>query len=289
MSFEEVFMKKSVVITTDSVCDLPQDLLQRFQVQMIPLTVTEGEHSYKDGAGITPDDIYRIYDEQKILPKTSAISPQEFTDFFTPILAEGSEVVHIDISAACSASYQNACIAAGELEGVYPVDSKHLTAGQGLLVIEACRLRDEGLSAREIAERLTDARERIFTSFVVDTLEFLWKGGRCSGLTALGANLLQVHPCLELREGEIKVARKYRGAMPKVYAQYIRDALGREGIDLRMGFLVHSGRIPQEELEQLRREILERVPFAELPIVQVGCTVTSHAGPGAMGVIFAMK
>ena len=282
-------MSKNVVITTDSVCDMPQELLERYQVRMIPLTVTEGDRSYKDGTDITPDDIYRIYEEQQILPKTSAISPQEFTDFFAPIVDAGSEVVHIDISAACSASYQNACIAAGELEGVYPVDSLHLTLGQGLLVIEACRLRDQGLGAQEIAQRLLAYRDKIVTSFVVDTLEFLWKGGRCSGITALGANLLQVHPCLELREGEIKVARKYRGAMPKVYAQYIRDLLSREGIDTRMAFLVHSGRIPQEELEQLRREILELVPFAEVPVIQVGCTVTSHAGPGAMGVIFAME
>ena len=282
-------MSKNVVITTDSVCDMPQELLERYQVRMIPLTVTEGDRSYKDGTDITPDDIYRIYEEQQILPKTSAISPQEFTDFFAPIVDAGSEVVHIDISAACSASYQNACIAAGELEGVYPVDSLHLTLGQGLLVIEACRLRDQGLGAQEIAQRLLAYRDKIVTSFVVDTLEFLWKGGRCSGITALGANLLQVHPCLELREGEIKVARKYRGAMTRVYAQYIRDLLSREGIDTRMAFLVHSGRIPQEELEQLRREILELVPFEEVPIIQVGCTVTSHAGPGAMGVIFATR
>ena len=282
-------MSKNVVITTDSVCDMPQELLERYQVRMIPLTVTEGDRSYKDGTDITPDDIYRIYEEQQILPKTSAISPQEFTDFFAPIVDAGSEVVHIDISAACSASYQNACIAAGELVGVYPVDSLHLTLGQGLLVIEACRLRDQGLGAQEIAQRLLAYRDKIVTSFVVDTLEFLWKGGRCSGITALGANLLQVHPCLELREGEIKVARKYRGAMTRVYAQYIRDLLSREGIDTRMAFLVHSGRIPQEELEQLRREILELVPFAEVPVIQVGCTVTSHAGPGAMGVIFAME
>ena len=282
-------MKKNVIITTDSVCDMPPDLLDRYQVRMIPLTINEGDHSYKDGVDITPDDIYDIYDRQNLLPKTSAISPQEFTDFFTPLVANGNEVVHIDISAACSATYQNACMAASELEGVYPVDSLHLTVGQGLLVIEACRLRDEGLSAREIAAQLPAYRDKIVTSFVVDTLEFLWKGGRCSGLTAFGANLLQVRPCLELREGEIKVARKYRGTMQKVYTQYIRDYLSRENIDTRMGFLVHSGRIPQEALEQLRQLILELVPFAEVPIVRAGCTVTSHCGPATIGVIFATK
>ena len=282
-------MKKNVIITTDSVCDMPKELLERYQVRMIPLTISEGDHSYKDGVDFTPDDIYELYDSQHLLPKTSAISPQEFIDFFTPLTQDGSEVVHIDISSACSATYQNACMAASELEGVYPVDSLHLTLGQGLLVIEACRLRDAGLSAREIAEQLPAYREKIVTSFVVDTLEYLWKGGRCSGLTAFGANLLQVRPCLELLEGEIKVARKYRGTMQKVYTQYIRDYLSRENIDTRMGFLVHSGRISQETLDQLRQLILELVPFSEVPIVRAGCTVTSHCGPGTIGVIFASK
>ena len=282
-------MKKNVIITTDSVCDMPKELLERYQVRMIPLTISEGDHSYKDGVDFTPDDIYELYDSQHLLPKTSAISPQEFIDFFTPLTQDGSEVVHIDISSACSATYQNACMAASELEGVFPVDSLHLTLGHGLLVIEACRLRDAGLSAREIAEQLPAYREKIVTSFVVDTLEYLWKGGRCSGLTAFGANLLQVRPCLELREGEIKVARKYRGTMQKVYTQYIRDYLSRENIDTRMGFLVHSGRISQETLDQLRQLILELVPFSEVPIVRAGCTVTSHCGPGTIGVIFASK
>ena len=282
-------MKKNVIITTDSVCDMPKELLERYQVRMIPLTISEGDHSYKDGVDFTPDDIYELYDSQHLLPKTSAISPQEFVDFFTPLTQDGSEVVHIDISSACSATYQNACMAASELDGVFPVDSLHLTLGQGLLVIEACRLRDAGLSAREIAEQLPAYREKIVTSFVVDTLEYLWKGGRCSGLTAFGANLLQVRPCLELREGEIKVARKYRGTMQKVYTQYIRDYLSRENIDTRMGFLVHSGRISQETLDQLRQLILELVPFSEVPIVRAGCTVTSHCGPGTIGVIFASK
>ena len=282
-------MSKNVIITTDSVCDMPADLLERYQVKMIPLTINEGDRSYKDGVDITPDDIYAVYDQQHILPKTSAISPQEFTDFFAPLVDAGCEVVHIDISAACSATYQNACMAAKELTGVYPVDSRHLTMGQGMLVIEACRLRDAGLSASEISQRLLSYREKISTSFIVETLEFLWKGGRCSGLTALGANLLQVRPCLEMREGEIKVARKYRGAMSRVYGQYIRDSLNQAGIDMRMAFLVHSGRIPQEDLEQLRQLILELVPFEEISIVRAGCTVTSHCGPATIGIIFAVE
>ena len=286
---EENNMSKPVIITTDSVCDMPQELLQRCQVRMIPLTVIEGDRSYKDGMDITPDDIYSTYDRENILPKTAAISPQEFLDFFTPLAQAGYEVVHIDISSALSGTYQNACMAADELEGVYPVDSHHLSLGQGLLVMEACRLRDQGLSAKEIAREVEDYSQKIVTTFVIDTLEYLWKGGRCSGVTALGANLLHIRPCLELRDGEIKVARKYRGTMHKVYTQYIQDMLATEGVDTKFGVLVHSGRIEPSELEELRQLALDLVPFQELPIVQAGCTVSSHCGPGTIGIIFARQ
>ena len=282
-------MSKPVIITTDSVCDMPQEMLQRYQVRMIPLTVIEGDRSYKDGVSITPDLIYDTYDRENLLPKTAAISPQEFLDFFTPLVESGAEIVHIDISAPLSGTYQNACMAADELEGVYPVDSHHLSLGQGLLVIEACRLRDLGLGAAEIARRLEDYSQKIVTTFVIDTLEYLWKGGRCSGVTALGANLLHIRPCLELRDGEIKVARKYRGTMSKVYAQYIQDMLSTEDIDPKLGILVHSGRVDQSELEQLRQLALRLVPFQEVPIVQAGCTVSSHCGPATIGFIFARR
>lgn len=282
-------MSKPVIITSDSVCDMSPEMLQHYQVRMIPLTVNEGDRSFKDGVNITPDDIYNTYDRENLLPKTAAISPQEFLDFFTPMVQDGYEVVHIDISAPLSGTYQNACIAADELDGVYPIDSHHLTLGQGLLVIEACRLRDQGLSAREIAQRMEDYSQKIVTTFVVDTLEYLWKGGRCSGVTALGANLLHIRPCLELRDGEIKVARKYRGTMHKVYTQYIQDMMATESIDTRLGILVHSGRIDPSELEELRQLVLSLVPFQELPIVQAGCTVSSHCGPATLGIIFAKQ
>lgn len=282
-------MSKPVIITTDSVCDMPPEMLQRYQVQMIPLTVNEGDRSYKDGVSITPDDLYNTYDREGILPKTAAISPQEFLDFFAPMVESGAEIVHIDISAPLSGTYQNACMAADELGSIYPVDSHHLTLGQGLLVIEACRLRDQGLGAAEIAQKLEAYSQKIVTTFVIDTLEYLWKGGRCSGVTAFGANLLHIRPCLELRDGEIKVARKYRGTMFKVYAQYIQDMLATENIDTRLGILVHSGRIEQSELEQLRQLALDLVPFQELPIVRAGCTVSSHCGPGTIGIIFAKQ
>ncbi len=280
---------KPVILTADSTCDASPELKERFQIRTVPLTIIEGDASYLDGVDFQPDQIYEAYRREGILPKTSAVSPQEFLEFFRPLVEAGYEVVHVDISAKLSATYQNACIAAGELEGVYPIDSTHLSTSSFLLLREAARLRDAGQSAGEIAARLERFKEKIVTSFVVDTLEFIWKGGRCSGVAALGANLLHIKPCLEIREGELKVGKKYRGSIEKVYDQYIRDLLRRDDIDLRAATITHSGGISQETLDHLRQLVLELAPFEELYTLRAGCTITSHCGPATMGVLFATR
>ena len=282
-------MSKPVIITADSTCDLSDELKEQLHVQVLPLTVMEGDQAYKDGVDITPAQIYDAYRQKGQLPKTAAISPQEFTDFFTPMVEKGYEVVHLDISAKLSGSYQNACIAGMELEGIYPVDTTHLSVGMVLMLLEACRLRDEGRSAKEIADYLNSYREKVRTSFVVDTLEFIWKGGRCSGVTALGANLLHIKPCLEMHDGELKVGHKYRGAMRKVYAQYIRDKLTAGDVDPHAAILVNSGEISQEVLEELEALLKELVPFEIFLTAQAGCTVCSHCGPGTVGIFYAVK
>ena len=278
---------KPVMITSDSVCDLSEEYLNCFDIKVIPLTVVLGDKAYQDGLDINPDLIYRRYREEGILPKTAAVSPQEFLDFFGPMVEAGYEVVHLDISSKLSGTYQNACIAASELGSVHVIDSRHLSTGMALILFEACRLRKEGKSAREIAEALESYKEKVVTSFVVDTLEFIWKGGRCSGVTALGANLLHIKPCLEMRDGELKVGQKYRGAMARVYRQYIQDLLKREGIDTRTAILTHSGEVSEETLEELRTLIRSLVPFRELYTMRAGCTVSSHCGPGTLGLLIA--
>ena len=280
---------KPVILTSDSVCDLPEELCRELGVKVIPLTVVEDEETFKDGLDITPDQIYERYEKEGLLPKTTAISPQEFLDFFGPLVEEGYEVVHLDISAKLSGTYQNACIAAGELEGIYVIDTCHLSTSMGLMLMEGARLRDEGRGAQEIAQHLEAFKEKLVTTFVVDNLEFIWKGGRCSGVTALGANLLKIRPCLGMQEGELKVGKKYRGSMEKVYEQYVRDVLKVQNIDTRAAILTHSGGVPEETLDQLKAMIRELVPFEKVYTMRAGCTVSSHCGPGTLGVLFALR
>ena len=195
-------MPKPVVITADTTCDLSEELKARFAIHTIPLTIQLGEQSYLDGIEFTTADIYTRYRADGTLPKTAAPGIQQFTDFFTEILDTGAEIVHLDISSELSGSFNNACIAASELEGVHVVDSRSLCTGVGLLCIEGAECRDRGMSAAEIAEHLRGMTDKVDTSFVLDTLEFMWKGGRCTGVAALGANLLHLKPGLEMRDGK---------------------------------------------------------------------------------------
>ena len=282
-------MPKPVVITADSTCDLPQELKERYDIRTIPLTILLGDESYLDGVGFTAQDIYTRYHEDGTLPKTSAPGIQQFLDFFTPILEEGCEIVHLDISAELSSSYNNACIAASELGGVHVVDSRMLCTGIALLAIEGVECRDRGMSAGEIAEHLRTLTEKVDTSFVLDTLEFMWKGGRCSAVSALGATLLRLKPALEMKDGKLSIYKKYRGSIQSVYRQYVKERLA--SVEFRPGhiFLTDSGEVPEETLRELRDIIREAVPDAEIHSAKAGCTITSHCGPKTLGVLFIRK
>ena len=282
-------MTKPVAITTDSTCDLSPELLERFDIRVIPLTILLGEDSYLDGADITAHDIYARYRVDGTLPKTSAPGIQQFTDFFTQILETGCEIVHLDISAELSSSYNNACIAASELEGVYTVDSRMLGTGLGLLTIEGAECRDRGMSAAEIAEHLRELTEKVDTSFVLDTLEFMWKGGRCSAVAALGANLLRLRPALEMRDGKLSVYKKYRGSMQSVYRQYVTERLASAEIRPGHVFVYNSGEVEDETLREINEIVREAVPGAVVHNTLAGCTVASHCGPKTLAVMFIRK
>ena len=279
-------MSKPVMITADSTCDLSPELLERFQIKTIPLTIQLGDDSFLDGEGFTPELMYARYHQDGTLPKTSACSIQQFFDFFSQFTAAGYEVVHLDISSELSCSYANARLAAQELEGVYPVDSQMLSTGVGLLAIEGAECRDKGMRAEEIARHLDALKDKVDTSFVLDTLEFMWKGGRCSAVASLGANLLKLKPALEMKEGKLGVYKKYRGSITAVYQQYIRERLAGKRVRPGHVFITESGEIEAATLAQLDNLVRELIPVKEIHHTTAGCTVSSHCGPKTLGVLF---
>ena len=279
-------MNKPVIITADSTCDLSPELCSRFQIQVIPLTITLGEATFLDGESFTPADMYARYREDGTLPKTSAPSVQSFLDFFRPFVEQGFEVVHLDISSELSGSFNAARLAASELNGVYVIDSMMLSTGVGLLAIEAAECRDQGMSAFDIAVHLSDLRSNVSTSFVLDTLEFMWKGGRCTGVTAFGANLLKIKPGLEMRNGKLEVCKKYRGNINHVYQQYITERLSGKKVRPGHVFLTESGEVDPAVLKDLEVLVKQLTGCKEIHHTVAGCTVSSHCGPKTLGVLF---
>lgn len=279
-------MSKPVCITADSTCDLTRELLDRFQIKTVPLHVILGEENYLDGVDFTQEMIFDRYAKDKTLPRTAAVSPQEFTSFFTPLVEAGYEVVHLDISSELSGTYQNAMIAAAELEGVYPIDTRKLTTGIGQMLLAACKMRDEGKDAATIAQAMVDLIPKVNVSFVIDTLEYMWKGGRCTGVTAFGANLLNLKPCIEMREGKLEVCKKYRGNILKVYEKYITDRMTGKKIRPDYFFVTTSNALTPEQQKNLSALIRNIAPIQEIFYTRTGCTVTSHCGPGTLGILF---
>ncbi len=282
-------MSKPVIISADSTCDLPREFVERHDIRIIPLTVLLGEESYFDDESFNAGMIYEYYKKTGNLPKTSAPSVQQFIDFFAPLVEAGYEIVHLDISAELSSTFSSGCIAASEFEGVYNIDSRSLCTGISLLLLEAVRCRDEGMCAADIAAYIESIKENVETSFVIDTLEFLWKGGRCSGVAALGANMLKLRPAIAMKDGKLDVYKKYRGNMQNVFKQYARETLSGKDFAGRYISLVDSGDVSEQSIEAVKEIIRELAPGQEIICSRAGCTISSHCGPGAMGVIFLRK
>lgn len=283
---DELPMSKPVIITADSTCDLSQELLERYGIKTLPLTILLGEESFYDGEGFAPEQMYERYRLDGTLPKTSAPGLQQITEFFSRFTEQGFEVVHLDISSELSSTYNNARIAALELGGVYPVDSRMLSNGIGLLAIEGAECRDRGMSAAEIAEHLASLTGKVDTSFVLDTLEFMWKGGRCSGVAALGANLLKLKPALEMRDGRLEVYKKYRGSIENVYRQYVRERLAGKSVRPGHFFITNSGEVDEAVMTSLDALVRELIPVQEIHHATAGCTISSHCGPKCFGILF---
>ena len=278
-----------IMITCDSTADLTKELYEQFEATVVPMGVNLGDEFRRDGLNITISDIFEYVAASGQLPKTSAVSVGEYDDVFRPLVEQGYEVVHVSLSSSLSSSHQNACLAAEELGSVYVVDSKSLSTGIGHLVLLGRELAASGMSAAEVAAALEQLREKLDVSFVLQTLEYLHKGGRCSGVAAFGANLMKLRPEIEVVGGKMQVGRKYRGNMEKTVLAYIRGRLeGREDIRLDRIFITHSG-CPQEIVEKAEALVRELHPFQEVIVTTAGSTITSHCGPDCLGVLFLKK
>lgn len=282
-------MSKKVMITADSTCDLSPELIEKLNVAISPLGITMGDKTYTDGVDVQPDDLFDYFKETGELAKTSAVSVGSYLDFFSKYVDEGYEVVHLSLGANISSSHQNSKIAAADLGGVYPVDTKSLCTGSALLVMKACDMRDAGMPADVIAAEIEAMRDKVHTTFIIDTLNYLAKGGRCSSVVALGANLLSIKPSLEMKNGVIGVSKKYRGKLEIAQKQYIRDQLmDNDSVDLSRVFISHSG-ISDERIEEIKKQVLSYADFKEVYITRAGCTISAHCGPKTIGVLFMKK
>ena len=284
-------MAKPIVLCADSTCDLGDTLRERYHVHYYPFHVISDGVMHADGVDLTPDDIYRVYKEKHILPKTAAINAAEYQAFWTPFVEQGCDVIHITLGSGLSTAYNNCRMAADEMEGVFAVDSRNLSTGSGLLVIEAAERISAGMAAQDIAAELNEVASRCHASFVIDTLEFLHKGGRCSALARLGANLLSLKPCIEVdnTDGRMSVGKKYRGTLDKALAQYVKDRLaGRDDLKLDRVFITHSG-ISEERIAMVRELVQQYADFHEIFVTRAGCTISAHCGPNTLGVLFMTK
>lgn len=282
-------MNKQIIISSDSTCDLSKELVDRYQIRIQPMGISLGDQIYRDGVDITPDMIYAHHEKTGQLPKTSAINVVEDLEYFEELTKDGSAVIHFTISSSMSSTYNNACVAAQEFENVYVVDAKNLSTGSGLLVLAAAEMVQEGLEAQQIVEKLNDLEDRVDASFVVDNLEYLVKGGRCSALAAFGANLLQLKPCISVKNGAMGVGKKYRGKFEKVLLTYVADRLAdAEDICLDRVFVTHAGCDPKV-VESVAEAVKNTLPFREILVTRAGCTVSSHCGANTLGVLFIRK
>lgn len=285
-------MERKIILSADSTCDLGDMLKEKYKVNYYPYHIILGEQQYTDGVDITPEDLYAAYRQKKILPKTAAIGVGEYLAYFKKWVEQGYDVIHLNLGSALSAAYQNCCIAAKELGHVYPIDSSNLSTGTGLLVMEAGERIAQGMSAQQIQEEVTQLVPYSHASFILDTLEFMHAGGRCSMVTALGANLLHLKPCIEVdnqRNGSMGVGKKYRGPLDKVLVQYTKDKLqNTPALKKNHIFITHSG-ISQERIDLVKKTVQEISDFKNIYVTRASCTISCHCGPNTLGVLFMTK
>ena len=278
-----------IVILSDSTCDLSPALVEETGVVIVPLTVIKNDEQFKDTVNIAPDDIFQHVAAGGGLCTTSANSVGEYQEWFEKYAGDYDGVIHINIGSGFSSCYQNACLAAEDYPNVRVIDSQNLSTGQGLVVLEAVRLAKEATDLDALADQIRAFTSRVEASFLLSRLDYMVKGGRCSSAAALGANLLNLKPCIEVKDGKMVVVKKYRGNFDKCLPMYVKDRLaGRDDLDHGTLFITHT---PVDDAAQkaVASAVDQFGSFENVYDTLAGCTVSCHCGPGTLGVLFVRK
>ncbi len=281
---------KNIIISTDSTSDLSPELIEKYGIKVLPLAVVSDEGSKKDGIEITGKDVIEYQSTTGKMLKTAAANMSEWEEFFDSF-GENDGIVNFTISGEMSSTFNNSRMAAAERENVYSIDSRNLSTGIGLLILTACELREQGLSAKEIYEKIEEIKPLVRASFVIDSLEFLHKGGRCSAVAALGANLLKLKPMIVVEDGKMDVAKKYRGKITDVIKTYVKDQLADiDNINLDNVFLTHT--MSDENMfiiDEMYKYVTENYNFKNVYVTTAGSTVSVHCGANTMGILYIAK
>ena len=280
----------TIKISSDSTCDLSSELIEQHHIAIVPLYVMKDGEALKDGIEITPEDIFSYTASTGKLCSTSAVSQYDYEEHFRSLLTGCDALIHITIGSDFSSCYQNACAAAQSFDNVYVVDSRNLSSGHGHVVLEAAAMASQGeKTPEEICAALNELTGKIEASFLLDRLDYMLKGGRCSAVAALGANLLRLKPCIEVADGKMRVCKKYRGSYNKCIHDYVTERLAnRSDIREKRIFITHAAAEP-DTVETARQVILEDGRFSQVFETHAGCTVSSHCGPHTLGVLFIRK
>lgn len=278
-----------IKIMSDSTCDLSKELIEKYDIAIVPLTVIKDDKAYADGITITTDEIFAHVAAGGNLCTTAAVGVLEYEEQFASFAKNYDAVIHISISSELSSSYQNACLAAQEFDNVTVIDSRNLSTGQGLVVLKAFELAQTESSVEKIAEILRNFTSKVEASFLLDRLDYMVKGGRCSAVVALGANLLNLKPCIEVKNGKMAVVKKYRGNYAKCLATYVKDRLvNRDDLDRKTLFVTRTP-VSDDCLQAVKTAVDSFAEFENIYWTMAGCTISCHCGPGTLGVLFVRK
>ena len=275
------------IITAETTCDLSPEILKERNFRTIPITIIMGLEEKKDGVAIKAEELFDYVKQTGQLPKTAAVSVEEYKEFFTEVKKDCEKIIHFSISSKASSSFNNAKAASKEVDGVYVVDTKALSTGEALLMLKASDMLQEGVAVEEVYNKIVELTSKVQTSFVVDTLDYLAKGGRCSAVALIASKILKIHPYIYENDGALQVKKKYMGTLQRALSSYVQDVASEyKSYDKKRVFVTHSPCDGRELIEEVIAKVKEYFDFEEIIETQAGATVSTHCGKNTIGVLF---